>query len=693
MLDRLRIALERRLEKLTAGTSGPAPSSPGAAEAAALRAKGNEFLAAGDYVAAEDWFRKALEKRADDAPSLVCLGFALKEQGRLSEARVALRRAINLAHQAPDEYEMHYLLGQISEQQGDLADARKLYTEALRLKPDFSRACKDLCRVLTIDGEPQQIRATLEHYTLLSPQTAEYHLWLSDICINEMDFKGVADHLRTAIQLGVRTVEAHMTLGAALCRLGEVDEAARVMAVAQEMDPAVAFMVHYHIGYYHFRNGELRAGFEHMEKSIALRPDFLAAHSSLLLALSHANGELPISYREAAERFARAVTGGIKHPLPGRDDRGAIEANRADAKLRVGFVSGDLYRHPVAFFLEDVLRHVDRTKIHLVAYPNNPLSDDVTTSLQPLFDEWHSIRLLSDDDAAGIIASHHIDVLVDLSGHTGENRLAVFARRPAPTQVSWLGYFASTGLREMDYIVGDPVSTPVGSTEWFSEKVYRMSHTRLCMGTPNVARDIKVGPPPCLQRGYVTFGSYQQATKITPKVLAVWSQVLQAVPNSRLRLQTRAIDTPSMRDRLTRDMSSAGIDLARVQMLGASDLEHYLESHSEVDVLLDTFPYPGGTTTTFGLWMGVPTVTLAGNTMLSRQGACMLQCVDLADWVADSAAAYVDLCVRKTAAPHALAALRAGLRETALKSPLFDAARFALDFQAALLDMSRQAGS
>lgn len=689
MLDRLRIALERRLEKLLAGAASEQTAAARGADVQALRAKGNELLASGDLAAAEHWFRQALQASPHDPPSLVSLGFVLKEQDRLSEARVALRRAIDNAAPTDDVHEMHYLLGQISEQQGDLVDARQHLDEALRLKPDFSLACKDLCRVLAKRGEYPAIRQTLEQCLSRSPQCTDYRLWLADICERDLDFQGVADHLSAAIELGVKMVDVHMKLGAALCRIGKVTEAEQTMAVAQAMDPSVAYLVHYHLGYYHFRNGELRAGLAHMERSIALRPDFLAAHSSALLALSHVDpGDSTISYREAAQRFAAAVRTTVQRPLAPHppQDPGATPA--APPRLRVGFVSGDLYRHPVAYFLRDVLLQLDRTTLQLFAYSNNVLEDEITASLKTVFDEWHPIRALNDDAAAELIAAHHIDLLLDLGGHTGENRLAIFARRPAPTQVSWLGYFASTGLPEMDYIIGDPVSTPVETTEWFSEKVYRMPRTRLCMNIPSPQGEIPVLPPPCLRNGYVTFGSYQQATKITPRVLALWARILQAVPRSRLRIQTAAVDTPSMRDRLVRDLQQANIDLARVTLLGSYELERYLESHGEVDILLDTFPYPGGTTTAFALWMGVPTVSLAGATMLARQGAAMLQCVGLTDWIAQDESEYVDIAARMASAPEALATLRAELRARALKSPLFDATGFAQDFQTTLLRMS-----
>jgi protein O-GlcNAc transferase len=427
-----------------------------------------------------------------------------------------------------------------------------------------------------------------------------------------------------------------------------------------------------------------------MESAIALRPDILAAHSGILTVLSYAESEGEISYADAARRFAKAARDQIKKPLRDHAPSGAESSGIPGTKLRVGFVSGDLCAHPVGFFLNDVLKNLDRSRLHLAAYSNNPVNDSATESLKANFDAWHSIRDLNDDAAAELISSHHVDMLFDLGGHTGENRLAVFVRRPAPTQVTWLGYWASTGLDEMDFIIGDPISTPPDSTEWFSEHVYRLPHTRLCMAVPQTSREISIAEPPCQRNGFITFGSFQQVRKITDQVLSVWAKVLAAVPQSRLRIQTEAIGIPSMRDRLSQDMIKAGIDLSRVQLLSAYEIDRYLDAHNDIDILLDTFPYPGGTTTAFALWMGVPTITLAGNTMLSRQGASMLACVDLSDLVAHSEAEYVDTAVQLAGDATRLANLRRQLRAQALKSPLFDSKAFAKDFQEAIFQMHQE---
>lgn len=690
MLDGLRRRLNRRLETLLGDLSQSAEAPPQDVDVDALRMCGNNLLAAGDMAQAEECFRQALQLKPDDTPALVCLGYVLKEQGRLAEARVALRKAINTSHAQADVHETYYLLGQISEQQGDLEDAVRQYGAALELRPEFSRACKDLCRIYQQQGNTDAVRATLQQCVALRPELVDYRLWLTDVCAYEVDYPGVVEHLRAALRLGATTAQNYMTLGAALCRIGDITEGEQMLARGEAMDPAQAYITQFEVGYYHLTAGDHERGLQHMERCIALRPDFLPPHSSVLMTLSHARRRDTGDYERAALRYAEVIRSQVTRPL----SADAPQAHRAEHRaLRIGWVSGDLHKHPVAYFLLDVLRDFDRQGVTLVAYANNPVSDEITESLKALFDEWHSIRHLSDDAAAELVRSHEIDVLVDLGGHTGENRLAVFGRRPAPVQVSWLGYWASTGLKEIDYILADPVSVPAGSTEWFAEQVYRLPHTRLCLALPQTSRPTPVSEPPMLNNGYVTFGSFQQVSKMTPAVLAVWARVLGAVPNSRLRLQTKTLGKPSIRAKLSGELSQAGIDLARVELLDAADLDLYLEAHGKVDILLDTFPYPGGTTTAFALWMGVPTITLAGDTMLARQGESMLGCVGLGDWVAATEAAYVDLARSKSADAAGLAELRRSLRATAEASPLFDARRFAQDLKAALFAMSKRAGA
>lgn len=686
MFQRLQQNLHRRLERLLDGRTPTIQPAPPQAEVETLRARGNACIQSGDLAQAEAWFRKALQINADDTNVLVCLGYVLKEQGQNTEARVLLSKATRTASPGFEIHEAYYVIGQISVQQGDLDDAKMQFTKALELRADFTYACRDLCQIYQQQGDPAAVRRILGRCVDLEPNVLEYRLWLADVCLSAVEYDRVIEHLSAALRLGGGALSAAcMKLGVAYCRTGQIAQGRELLLQAETLDPSLAYVTQYELGTYYVAAGELELGLEHIERCIELKPDFLAAHSTALTTLSHARARNTGDYERAASRFAavaRAQIGWVAGPRV---------AGRQHEHLRIGFVSGDLRKHPVAYFLIDVLRNFDREGVRLLAYSNNEVDDEVTRSLQAIFDEWHQISNMSDDVAAELIFDHQVDLLIDLGGHTGDNRLGIFVRRPAPRQISWLGYWASTGLKEIDYFLADSLSAPEASTEWFAEQVYRLPRTRMCLTIPNPSRPIPVSPPPCLSKGYTTFGSFQQVSKMTPQVLALWAQILEAVPGSQLRLQSRALMANAVRERLQQSICTAGIDLSRVQLVAGVELEEYLEAHREIDILLDTFPYPGGTTTAFALWMGVPTITMDGDTVIARQGAALMSCVGLHDWIAATEGQYLDLARRKSADLSGLKTLRDELRRKAEASPYFDARSFARDLRNAFIALSRDA--
>lgn len=365
--------------------------------------------------------------------------------------------------------------------------------------------------------------------------------------------------------------------------------------------------------------------------------------------------------------------------------------------LRVGFVSADLRKHPVGYFLRDVLLALASTavasgELTLLAYANHALADELTQDIRPAFATWHTVDLWNDARLDAQIRSDEIDILVDLSGRTAGNRLPVFAAKPAPLQVSWLGYFATTGLVQMDAILADPVCVPAGEESLYVEHVVRLPHTRLCMSPPVVTEP--PAAPPVLQNGFITFGCFQTLPKINAGVLAAWAQILDACPQDRLRLQAPQFSDDGQRARFTGRLQAAGIDAGRVDLLGPVSRELYFASYNAVDILLDTFPYPGGTTTAEALWMGVPTLTLALPGMLGRQGQSMLENVGLHAWVTHSEADYVQQAVAwgqgGAEVYEKLQSLRQDLRARAAQSPLFDAPKFAQDWWEALKGLWRE---
>lgn len=683
MFDGLRLALLRRLATLTGQDTDIPPPATDPSRSEDLRKQGNALIAKEEYDLAEKCFREALAYQPDDTKLLMCLGYALKEQARFSEARVALRRITTLGATDSEASEAHYLLAEISEIQADPEDAMRHLRRALDLKPDFARACGDMVRLLEQNKQGPLAKELLVKSVDLCPDCLEYRLWLARVLADEHDLEAAVKQLTAIVALGGGVPRVYVSLGAALCRLGRYDEALPYFEKAQTVDSTVTFETHYHKGYFQTRAGNFEEAIALYEQSIQLKPDYLPSHQMLLYTLCLLPSQAPGRYKEAALRFNQSVTG---HKIYPKADS-QLSFTESKRPLRIGLCAGEFKHHPVYFFLVGVLTHIDRSKFEIIAYSYNRGDDAKTLVLKEKMDEWHDVQVKSDDEVAQLIHSHAIDVLIDLGGHTGDGRLPVFARHPAAVQATWLGYFASTGLHGMDYIIADPISIPDESSEWFSEEIIRLPNTRLCMEIPKPTREIPISPPPSVARGYVTFGSFPQAVKLNQNVLKAWSTILTRVPNSRLRIQSLTFDTVTVRQQIATRMSEVGIDLARVDIIGKQDWEEYLEAHGEVDLIIDTFPYTGGTTTATALWMGVPTVTILGSTMLARQGAVMLNCVNLSDWIASDETDYIHKAVKFSGDLQHLTQLRASLRTTAEASPLFDTKRFAKNFEVALTDM------
>jgi predicted O-linked N-acetylglucosamine transferase (SPINDLY family) len=415
---------------------------------------------------------------------------------------------------------------------------------------------------------------------------------------------------------------------------------------------------------------------------LAVKPDHLVAHSNLLFNMTYDGETSSDVYLAEARRFDAKLA---RQSLPPKAPEAPVGRDRP---LRIGFVSGDLRGHPVGYFVEGLVQHLDRSRFELYAYATLPTNDELTARLQARFAGWRLIKGEAAEAAARAIREQGIDVLIDLSGHTGNNRLDVFPWRPAPLQLSWLGYFASTGVSGIDYVIADPVCVPSGNERQFSEGIWRLPHTRLCFTPPTDAPP--VAALPALASGFPTFGCFQRLPKINEDVLALWGRIFRSMPKARLLLQSPQFARQRFVDETLDRLAQVGMAPERVTVLKPAHRATYLATYAQVDVVLDTFPYTGGTTTCEALWMGVPTLTLAGDTMLSRQGAAMLCAAGLPDWVAADPDDYVQKAQRLTADSARLAELRAGLREQVRRSPLFDTERFARDFEEALLELWQQ---
>jgi protein O-GlcNAc transferase len=406
------------------------------------------------------------------------------------------------------------------------------------------------------------------------------------------------------------------------------------------------------------------------------------AASNILFTLSYVPGTDANTCLAEARQVGAQLAQGVQpytawHHKPG-----------SAGPLRVGLVSGDLGEHPVGYFLESVLAALKAragTGLALMAYNSGTMDDALTQRIKASCHSWRRVVEMSDERLAQCIHDDHIDILLDLSGHTAHNRLPAFAFKPAPVQASWLGYFATTGLAAMDYVIADPLSLPEAPNSPFTEHIWRLPQTRLCFTPPDAV--LPVSALPSLGNGHTTFGCFNNLSKMNDAVVALWARVLKAVDGSHLFLKARQLDDPVLRQSTRDRFAAQGIVADRLTLEGLSPRVGYLATYGQVDIALDPFPFTGGATSAEALWMGVPVLTLAGDCMVARQGACMMTNAGLPDWVATDQDDYLARAVAHAADHAALAALRSRLREQVLASPVFDAPRFATQFEAALHGM------
>jgi predicted O-linked N-acetylglucosamine transferase (SPINDLY family) len=483
---------------------------------------------------------------------------------------------------------------------------------------------------------------------------------------------------RRTLQIDPQHVDAWSYLGGCLAmtmRLREGEESSRR---ALELCPGHAHALN-DLGSNLLRQGRIREAGDCLRAAVRSHSSWHpAAHSDLLCCMTYGEHS-PAEYLQEARLFGQAARDRAERPFDGWHVTDGL------GRLRVGIVSGDLRNHPVAYFLESLLRHIDSSRFELYAYSTRAREDDTSLRLKKHVAAWKSVGALSDRDVARAIRDDGVQVLVDLSGHTAWGRTAVFAFRPAPVQASWLGYWASTGLEEVDWFLADPISAPPDHAGHFSERIWRLPETRFCFTAPEV--EIEPGRLPALAQGFVTFCCFNNLAKANDAVLAAWSRILNAVPGSRLFLKSIQLGDESVRSALLARFGSFGLDPARLILEGPSLREEYLAAYRRADIGLDTFPFTGGTTTIDSLWMGVPLVTFPGDRLVARQGASLMSNAGLGDWVAADSEGYIAEAIRRASDLPALAALRGRLRAQVLVSPLFDGVRFARHFEAALLGM------
>lgn len=609
----------------------------------------------------------------------------LLTQGNLDEAVEHLRRAVAMR---PGYAEAHLTLGQALRQQGELHAAAASLEQGLALIPNLAEAHSNLGLLYGALGQGVAAIESFKKALAIKPEFAWAHCNLGNVLAEQGDLAAAIESYRSALAVEPNHVEAWVNLGNTLNAQDNLDAAVECYRKALSIKPdhAVAWL---NICAPLQAQGDIDGAVDSFRKALSLRPDLAAAHSGLLFLLNIHPGYSRDQRLAEARRYGAVVMARAK-PF----EKWLCDANvggPTGGPLRVGLVSPDLRTHPVGFFIESILANFDPARVKLVAYSTLPREDETTARIKTHFSDWTSIADLGDEAAAARIRNDGIHILIDLAGHTAHNRLSVFAWRPAPLQASWLGYFATTGVPTIDFLLADRVSVPASLRGQFTEAIWYLPDTRFCFTPPADDVRFRPTPPPAVRNRHVTFGSFQNQMKLNDAVMAAWGRILSALPEARLRLLNRQLRDATARDRLRDRLRRFGVAPERLTMVDHLPREDYLLAYAEVDIVLDTFPYPGATTTCEALWMGVPTVTLAGDTLISRQGASLLACAGLDDWIATDINDYVARALAHASDIDGLIRLRATLRSKVLASPLFDAARFARNLEAALEGMWVQA--
>ena len=637
----------------------------------------------GDLAGAERRYREILQADAHDADATHLLGLIAHQRGEHARAVAQIGAAIALRG---DKAIYHYNLGNALAALDRPQEAAQSFSAAVRLDPSHAAARSNLAHALSVAGRHREAAEAWRALLQLAPSPAAHNA-LAGALMRCADadpaltggYAEAAALLREAWQGADDPLEARRALAYCLQQDKHWSEAAEHYAalLAQKPDDAGA---HNNLANCYNQLGRMGEAIRHYRETYRLAPDFSEALASVLACLNY-DPEYSPAQSAAEHRLWAERVAAPHYPRAARFDN----SRDAQRRLRIGYVSPDLRRHPVSAIFEPVLAAHERSRVETTCYYNFAGEDVVTLRLKRLADRWRPVAGLSDAALCEQVRADGIDILVDLAGHTTHNRLLAFARKPAPVQVSWLGYFNSTGLATMDYFISDPWSSPAGQERHYVERLLRLPHTRFCYQPPEYMPP--VGPLPAASAGHITFGCLNNLAKLNDKVLSLWAKVLDAVPDSRLLVQAAALDDAPNRERFGALCARQGIARARLDLRGFVPIELSPASYAGIDIALDPFPFCGGMTSLEALWLGVPVLTLPGETIASRQSASMLINLELGDLIARDAEQYVEIAAQLARDLPRLAELRAGLRARFSASPLMDYAGFARALEAAYRDM------
>ena len=578
----------------------------------------------GNNTKAADLINKAILSNPKNPDYYYNLGIVLSALEKWKEAIHAYTQTIRLR---PDYFEALNNLGNILREHSNTDSAIEIYNKALKLKPDCAEAWNNLGNVLKERG---QIENAIENYKKaiqIKPDYAEAWNNLGSAMSAQNRFKDAIEHYRHALKLKPDYAEAWSNLGG-------------VMEII----------------------GEFNTSIESYRQALKHKPDYNIAFSNLLYLLSYnvvcSPEQILVEHRN---------WGCIHEEKQKIHNFSHIKPTNPNKRLRIGYVSSDFRKHALSFFFEPILRNHDKSHVEIYCYSNVNGPDDTTERLKTIADGWYSTLEMNDTEVAQKIYDDKIDILIDLAGHTAKNRLIIFSYKPAPIQITYLGYCNTTGLKSMDYWITDSVLHPEDTFELAVEDIVRLQRCWTCYQPPVDAPEIKTD---MLANKIITFGSFNNVSKLSKNVIECWSQLLKEVANSRLILKARQLADPFIQEKISAQFAQNGINSEQLILLPSTP--SYMSDYNRIDIALDTFPRTGGVTTADALWMGVPVITLSGQRYIERQGASILNAIGLDELITSTPEEYITRAVTLAKNHTQRAELKSSMRQLMTNSPLCD---------------------
>ena len=623
-------------------------------------------------------YKRAIDLNPQYPEALNNLASMYLSAGDMKQAEIFFSKVISIK---PDYVPALYNMGMIYQKTGRRVEARELIEKTVKLRPQHGEAWKVLAELFIQTAMFDEAHDAINKSIEIAPNVGNLLIG-SALANKKADYKVAIEQLEEALRLEPENFDVIKNLGALYGHLEMYEKSCALCEKALQREPDDSEILN--------NLGNVYKGFGYLDKSISCYkraiecdPDDSRIYSNLLLAMIYSAESSPEEIARVSREYGELIERTVKkRATPERD----IDPER---KLRIGYVSPDFRKHSVNYFFEHVLDNHDRKKFTIYGYSSAPDEDETTERLKSKFDVWRRIHTIKNDDAAALIDEDKIDILIDMAGHTANNKLLVFARKPVPVQLSWLGYPATTGIKTIDYRITDHYAEPAGMTEDLNtERLFRLPDIFCCYGAPD--KDVPViDRPPFEDNGYITFGCFNTFTKVTDPVLDTWRQVMERVPFSRLLLEIRGIEQQTrFREDVFGRLNAAGLPMDRV-ILEPRKKENQFVLYNRIDIALDPFPCAGGTTSMDTLWMGVPFVTLAGRHFVSRMGVTILSNAGLPDLIAQNIEEYVEKAAALANDLPRLKTIRHDLRNKVMKSPLMDGHKFTINLEHAYRQMWR----